>query len=136
MMLQRKQGIAPESTPLPIAPEWPADQIQQLEDYCAKMGIVGFSSGRMNPLAALAMLQKQFGKDYSGVPLEERISDIEKRYAGDEGILLGENKKENIEAIRKIEKEIFQKISISPEFINEKNIQNIISHLKMTHIHL
>lgn len=73
MMLQRKQGIEPESTIAPTMPEWPVEQVKQLEDYCSKMGIIGFSAGRMNPLAALAMLQKQFGQDYSNIPLDERI---------------------------------------------------------------
>ena len=73
LMLQRKQGITPEAAPIPTAPEWPADQVKKLQDYCTKMGIVGFSAGRMNPLAALAMLKKQFGDDYIDIPLEERV---------------------------------------------------------------
>ncbi len=73
LMLQRKQGITPETAPIPTAPEWPAEQVKKLQDYCAKMGIVGFNSGRMNPIAALAILKKQFGEDYSDIPLNERV---------------------------------------------------------------
>lgn len=73
MMLQRKQGIVPETSPVPIAIEWPADQVKQLQDYCTKMGIVGFNAGRLNPIVALAMLKKQFGEDFSDVPLNERV---------------------------------------------------------------
>jgi hypothetical protein len=72
LMLQRKQGITSDPV-IPTVPEWPAEQVNKLQDYCAKMGIVGFNSGRMSPLAALAMLKKQFGDDYTDVPLEERV---------------------------------------------------------------
>ena len=61
----------------PVDPEtvqsWPAEDVKQLQDYCQKMGIVGFSSGRMSPIAALAMLKQKFGEDFSNVPLEERV---------------------------------------------------------------
>lgn len=72
LMLQKKN-----SETAPINPEtiqkWPEEDVTKLRDYCQKMGIVGFNSGRMHPIAALAMLKKQFGEDYSGVPLEERV---------------------------------------------------------------
>lgn len=74
LMLQKKQGITSE--PKEIDPStiqhWPEADVQKLQDYCSKLGIVGFNSGRMPPLVALAQLKQQFG-DYSGVPLEERI---------------------------------------------------------------
>lgn len=58
---------------------WPEEAVQALQDYCAKMGIVGFNCGKMHPSAALMMLKKQVG-DYTDVPLEERIPDgYEKR---------------------------------------------------------
>ena len=69
-MIQKKQGINSE---MPEAPEWPSDQVKKLQDYCTKMGIIGFNCGRMNPIAALAMLKKQFGEDFSDVPLNERV---------------------------------------------------------------
>ena len=44
--------------PEPIDPstikQWPDDAVKQLQDYCERMGIIGFNSGRMHPLAALA----------------------------------------------------------------------------------
>lgn len=71
-MLKKK-----ESETAPIDPStirtWPNDAVQKLENYCNRMGIVGFSSGRMHPLASLAMLKQQYGDDYTNVPLEERV---------------------------------------------------------------
>jgi hypothetical protein len=72
LMLKRKQGETAEVNPETIV-KWPEDSVKKLEDYCKKMGIAGFNSGRMHPLAALAMLKKQFGDDYTDVPLEERV---------------------------------------------------------------
>lgn len=72
LMLQKKKGETSEVDPSTIQPTWPEAETQKLQDYCAKLGIVGFNCGRMHPIAALAMLKKQFG-DYSGVPLEERM---------------------------------------------------------------
>lgn len=71
-MLARKAGKVPE-TVLPEAQKWPEEDVKLLQDYCTKMGIVGFNPGRMSPIAALAMLKKQFGDDYTNVPLEERV---------------------------------------------------------------
>lgn len=71
-MLARKSGKPVEPT-LPEAQQWPEEDVKLLQDYCQKMGIVGFNSGRMNPIAALALLKKQIGDDYSNVPLNERV---------------------------------------------------------------
>lgn len=71
-MLDRKNGKTPEPV-LPEVQKWPEADVQKLQDYCKKMGIVGFNCGRMHPIAALAMLMKQFGEDYTNVPLEERV---------------------------------------------------------------
>jgi hypothetical protein len=71
-MLDRKAG-KPIEQKIPEVQQWPEEDVQKLQDYCKKMGIVGFNSGRMHPIAALAMLMKQFGEDYSNVPLEERV---------------------------------------------------------------
>lgn len=71
-MLDRKNGKVPEAQ-LPEAQKWPEEDVQKLQTYCQRMGIVGFNSGRMHPIAALAMLKKQFGDDYTNVPLEERV---------------------------------------------------------------
>ena len=72
LMLQRNQGVSSENVP-PVSQEWPIDQVKQLQDYCIKMGIVGFNCGKMSPLAALALLKKQFGEDFSDIPLNERV---------------------------------------------------------------
>lgn len=53
--------------------KWPEEDTKKLQDYCAKMGIVGFNCGRMHPIAALSMLRKQFGDDFTDVPLENRV---------------------------------------------------------------
>jgi hypothetical protein len=71
-MLDRKNGKTPEPV-IPEAQKWPEADVKKLQDYCTKMGIVGFNCGRMHPIAALAMLMKQFGEDYTNVPLEERV---------------------------------------------------------------
>lgn len=71
-MLARKTGKPLEQ----VSPEiqvWPEEDVTKLQNYCKKMGIVGFNAGRMHPIAALAMLMKQFGEDYSNIPLDERL---------------------------------------------------------------
>lgn len=70
-MLQRKQGTPTDVDPNTIQ-KWPAEDVKKLEDYCSRIGVVGFNPGRMPPLVALAMLKRQYG-DYSDVPLEERV---------------------------------------------------------------
>jgi hypothetical protein len=72
LLLKKKQAETAEVDPKTIV-KWPDESHKKLQDYCAKMGIVGFSAGLMNPIAALAMLKKQFGEDYTDVPLENRI---------------------------------------------------------------
>jgi len=72
LMIQKKRGETAEINPTEIQ-KWPEESEKKLQDYCTKMGIVGFNSGRMHPLAALAMLKKQYGDDYTNVPLEERV---------------------------------------------------------------
>jgi hypothetical protein len=66
-----------ESENAPIDPntikKWPDVDMKRLEDYCQRMGIIGFNPGKMHPMAALRMLTQQYGEDFSGVPLEERI---------------------------------------------------------------
>ena len=51
--------------------KFPAADIKRLQDYCTKMGIAGFNSN-LPPIAALGLLKKQLGDDYTDVPLEER----------------------------------------------------------------
>ncbi len=52
---------------------WPENDVKLLQDYCTKMGIVGFNSGRTPPLVALSLLKKQLGDDYTNISLEERV---------------------------------------------------------------
>lgn len=74
LLIQKQRG---ESIPAEIDKStiqtWPDESIKALQDYCNKMGIIGFSSGKMNPIAALSMLKQQYGVDYTNVPLNERI---------------------------------------------------------------
>jgi hypothetical protein len=73
LMLQRKNNTeASDIDPGKIV-RWPEADVQKLQDYCMKMGIYGFNSGRMHPLVALSQLKKQFGDDYTDVPLEQRV---------------------------------------------------------------
>jgi hypothetical protein len=69
LMMNKKSGVEPKVENLPT---WKKEEVQTLEDYCKKVGIVGFSSGRMPPLVALAMLKRQYG-DFADVPLKERV---------------------------------------------------------------
>jgi hypothetical protein len=71
-MLKKKQSETSPVDPSTVK-SWPEEDVKALQDYCQKMGIVGFSSGRMSPIAALAMLKQRFGEDFSGTPLEERV---------------------------------------------------------------
>jgi hypothetical protein len=71
-MLAKKRGEE-----LPVKQEavikWPEESVNKLQDYCTKMGILGFNSGRMHPAAALAMLKQKFGADYTDIPFENRV---------------------------------------------------------------
>lgn len=71
-MLKKKHAENAPLDPSTIQ-KWPEEDVNKLQDYCQKMGIVGFNSGRMHPIAALAMLKQQFGDDFSNVPLQERV---------------------------------------------------------------
>lgn len=71
-MLKKKEAETAPVDPSTIK-QWPEDDVKTLQDYCERMGIVGFSAGRMHPLAALAMLKGQLGDNYTDVPLEERL---------------------------------------------------------------
>ena len=74
MMARKRAALSGEPANQPGPPpvqKWPEEDVKALEDYCAKMGIVGLAT-RMNPKIALMQLKQQMG-DYSGVPLEDRI---------------------------------------------------------------
>lgn len=74
MMVKKKQiekGEIP-AEPTISTPKWPEKDVQALEDFCKQYGIIGFNTGRMPPLSALAQLKKMMGMDYTNVPLESR----------------------------------------------------------------
>ena len=74
LMLQRKrEAEAIDNVDTSKVVTWPDEDVKKLQDYCMKVGIYGFNSGKISPLLALAQLKKQFGDDYTGVPLEERV---------------------------------------------------------------
>ena len=61
---RKQQG---EDTNLPPIQEFPQQDINELESFCRKYGIIGFNCGRMHPRAALRMLKMKMG-----VPNEEK----------------------------------------------------------------
>ena len=63
LVKRKKQG---EDTTLPPIQEFPQQDINELESFCHKYGIIGFNCGRMNPKSALRMLKSRMG-----VPIEE-----------------------------------------------------------------
>lgn len=72
MMVKKNQIDKGEVTvDEPPSVKWPEKDIKALEDFCNQHGIMGFNSGRMPPLVALAMLKDKMG--FAGVPLEERV---------------------------------------------------------------
>lgn len=71
LMIKKKRSETEDINPETIV-KWPEEDTKKLQDYCQKVGIVGFNSGRMHPIAALALLKKEFG-EFADVPLEERI---------------------------------------------------------------
>jgi hypothetical protein len=75
LLMARKQaalrGEPVKQPDLPPVQTWPDEDVKALEDYCKRMGIMGFGT-RMNPKIALMQLKQKLG-DYSGTPLDERI---------------------------------------------------------------
>jgi hypothetical protein len=72
LMVQKHKIEKGEIEPnLPEDPKWPVEDVQALEAYCQKMGIIGFST-RQHPRLALAQLKRQVG-DMSDIPLENRV---------------------------------------------------------------
>lgn len=71
MVKRHKIQTGEEPVELPDAIKWPEEDIKELQDYCQKMGIVGFSS-RQSPKLALIQLKRQFG-DYSDISPENRV---------------------------------------------------------------
>jgi len=67
LVRRKQQG---EDTTLPPIQEFPQQDIEELESFCRKYGIIGFNCGRMNPKSALRMLKSRMG-----VPIEEATPD-------------------------------------------------------------
>lgn len=61
LMVNRKKINAGEMIADTPVQTWPEEDVKKLEDFCKKMGIVGFSAGLMHPLAALAKLKQHLG---------------------------------------------------------------------------
>ena len=62
LMMKRKQAQDDlESGELPEVTQYDPKDVKEIEDFCAKMGIVGFNFRGMSPKAALAMLRGQCG---------------------------------------------------------------------------
>lgn len=72
LMLQKKRQVETGDIPPESIVKWPDEDVKALKDYCTKMGIYGYST-RLHPKIALAQLKKEFGDDYTGIPLDERI---------------------------------------------------------------
>ena len=79
-MLMKKEsddGSKPIDTTNTI--KWPEEDIRKLEEFCKQYGIVGFSCGRMSPMAALALLKAKLGV-VDGIPSENVLYSAKHRY--------------------------------------------------------
>ena len=70
LMINRKREETGEIQPQKQS--WPERDIKTLEDFCLKYGIIGFNSGKMSPIAALALLKQKLGVIDS--PAENRVT--------------------------------------------------------------
>lgn len=57
MMDRRNQNVEQ----LPSIQSYPQEDIDKLQEFCAKHGILGFNCGRMSPSAALMFLKQKMG---------------------------------------------------------------------------
>lgn len=71
MVKKNKVERGEEFPDIPEFPSWSEKDVKELQDYCQRMGIFGFST-RQNPKIALMQLKKQLG-DFSQTSLENRI---------------------------------------------------------------
>jgi len=68
LMVKRKQQ---QDNPENISViNYDENEINELESFCRKYGILGFDCGKMNPKTALRMLKMRMG-----VPLEDNVSE-------------------------------------------------------------
>lgn len=59
MLVRRKQSG--EDTQLPPQESFPQEDIDALEEFCEKYGILGFNFGKIHPRSALNMLKNKMG---------------------------------------------------------------------------
>ena len=71
LVRRKQQG---EDTNLPPIQEFPQQDINELESFCRKYGIIGFNCGRMHPKAALRMLKMRMGIPNEEKPIVENKS--------------------------------------------------------------
>ena len=71
LVRRKQQG---EDTNLPSIQEFPQQDINELESFCRKYGIIGFNCGRMHPRAALRMLKMKMGVPNEEKPIVENRS--------------------------------------------------------------
>jgi hypothetical protein len=71
-LVRRKQKG--EDTSLPPIQQFPQEDINELESFCRKYGILGFNCGRMHPRAALRMLKMRMGIPNEEKPIVENKS--------------------------------------------------------------
>jgi len=71
LVRRKQQG---EDTNLPPTQEFPQQDINELESFCHKYGIIGFNCGRMHPRAALRMLKMKMGVPNEEKPIVENRS--------------------------------------------------------------
>jgi len=66
--------------------------------------------------------------------LSERLDDLLKRYSSNPNTPYSHDRDDRVTAVYKIEKEIFKNVDVTEVFVDEKNVQNIIPHLKSIQI--
>lgn len=72
LMAKRKQQ-QDNSENIPIV-NYNDKDINELESFCRKHGIIGFNCGRMHPKAALRMLKMRIGVPFEETPIVENRS--------------------------------------------------------------
>lgn len=64
------------------------------------------------------------------LPLEERLAEAHKRYAGKKHAIASDQFNTLANAVREIEKQIFRKVRIKPEDINDESVRQAIMDLR------
>ena len=71
LMTKKKQQEDPTNSPIV---NYDINDINELESFCRKYGIIGFNCGRMHPRAALRMLKMRMGIPNEEKPIVENKS--------------------------------------------------------------